>query len=81
MGWREYKHLYVKYEGDIGLATPREIEHADRGMDPETARRIALSGYERKKRELKNENNKNTQNEERSTEDADGDKRFAESLF
>jgi len=57
MGWREYLHLFEKYEGDLELATERELEHAGRGRDPETARLLAELDYKRKGRTKKNEQN------------------------
>lgn len=73
-------NLFLKYEGDLDLATDREIEHADRGMDPELAKRIAFSDYKRKERNQKNEMH-NTQNAERGTKAAGGDSRFNDRLF
>ena len=69
-------NLFVKYEGDIGLATGQEIERADRGMDPVLARRIAESDYKRNERIKENEQNNN-----KIPEAAIDDKRFADSLF
>lgn len=57
MAWREYLNLFVKYEGDISLATEREIGHADRGMDPALARQIAEADYKRTERIKHNEQN------------------------
>jgi len=76
LGWREYLRLFQKYEGDIGLATGQEIEHAGRGMDPATARRIAESDYKRRGRIKENEQNNN-----KIPEAAVGDRHFADSLF
>ncbi len=76
MGWREYLHLYEKYEGDIGLATERELEHAGRGMNPELARRIAGVVYKQKVRKRNNE-----QNKQQNQEAGGGDRCFADSLF
>lgn len=77
MGWREYKHLYAKYEGNIALATDREIEHANRGdIDPAIARRIAEAGYKRRERIMNDE-----QLQKKNPKAVGSDKRFSESLF
>ena len=75
MGWREFLHLYQKYEGDLGLATARELEHASRGMNPKTARQIAEADYKRRERKSKNDNDKENQ------ETRSGNRRFCDSLF
>ena len=82
MAWREYLNLFLKYEGGIKLATKREIEHADRGMDPVLAKRIAEIDYKRKERMRKNENNnENTQHTARSGKAVGGNSRFNYRLF
>ncbi len=76
-------NLFLKYEGDLNLATENEIEHADRGMDPGLAKRIAEFDYKRRERRSKNGNKeqRNTQNAERSTKTVGGDSHWNDSLF
>ena len=78
MAYREYLKLFWKYEGDVGLATELELEHAGRGMNPQVARRIAEAEYKRKVRILKNENNNGNH---KAAESKSRDKRCADSLF
>jgi len=68
--------LLLKYEGDLTRATELELEHADRGMDPQVARRIAEAEYKRKER--------NAQNETKKTDNPKvpvGDSSFPDRLF
>jgi len=79
MGWREYLHLFEKYEGELELATERELEHAGRGRDPETARLLAELDYKRKERTKKNEQNQ--QNNQNVTQSVIRDNRCGDCLF
>lgn len=81
MAWREYLNLFEKYEGDIGRATEREVEHADRGMDPALAKRIAEADYNRKERMQNNEQGDMQNTAEQSTKAAVGDSSGGGCLF
>jgi len=81
MAWREYLNLFEKYEGNIELATEREIEHADRGMDPATARKIAESEFNRRERTKKNGSNKSNSGNKENQKDIGSDSSFADRLF
>ena len=78
MAWREYLNLFVKYEGAIELATDLEIDHADRGMDPALARRIAEADYRRRERRLQNGSTSNNNESQKTT---GGDSHFNDRLF
>ena len=74
--YREYLNLFVKYEGDIGLATGHEIEHANGSIDPGVARRMAEAEYKRKVR-IKNNETKKQNNPKGTVVDSS----FPDSLF
>ena len=81
MGWREYLKLFLKYEGDLNQANERELEHANRGMDTELAKRLALADYKRRERKERIAKNGGNKNNNKNQETPVSDKCFADSLF